>query len=155
MRLDRRWIESHIPHRGRMCLLDEVLYWDATRIECRTSTHRALDNPLRADGRLGAACGIEYAAQAMAVHGALIASTSNALPAVGYLASVRNVTLYVARLDEVETDLVARGERVTGNHSTLLYEFSVSGADRVLLSGRATIVLAISAGWPTGTLVAT
>lgn len=150
MRLDRGWIESHIPHRGRMCLLDEVLAWDATRIECRSSTHRALDNPLRADGRLGAACGIEYAAQAIAVHGALIVATSNAVPAVGYLASVRNVTLYVARIDEVETDLVARGERVTGDDSAVLYEFSVSSADSVLLSGRATIAFAIYASGPTG-----
>ena len=29
MRLNRGWIEAHIPHSGRMCLLDEVLEWDA------------------------------------------------------------------------------------------------------------------------------
>ena len=74
MPLDRDWIEQHIPHKGRMCLLDEVLSWDALRIRCRSGTHRAADNPLRAHGRLGVACGIEYAAQAMAVHGALCAS---------------------------------------------------------------------------------
>src|ERR1700752_1268025 len=76
MPLDHEWIEQHIPHKGRMCLLDEVLSWDAMRIRCRSSSHRATDNPLRAHGRLGAACGIEYAAQAMAVHGALIASSA-------------------------------------------------------------------------------
>ena len=59
-----------------MCLLDEVLSWDATRIRCRSNTHRTADNPLRAHGRLGAACGIEYAAQAMAVHGALVAASA-------------------------------------------------------------------------------
>jgi len=73
MQLNRQWIERHIPHAGRMCLLDEVLAWDANRIVCRSSTHRHVDNPLRVNGTLGAACGIEYAAQAMAVHGALIA----------------------------------------------------------------------------------
>ena len=26
--LDREWIESHIPHGGRMCLLEEVSSWD-------------------------------------------------------------------------------------------------------------------------------
>ena len=40
MALDRRWIEQHIPHKGRMCLLDEVLHWDATQIRCRSNTHR-------------------------------------------------------------------------------------------------------------------
>src|SRR2546430_8967757 len=76
MPLDRQWIEQHIPHKGRMCLLDEVLSWDAARIRCRSATHRSPDNPLRLHGRLGAACGIEYAAQAMAVHGALVAASA-------------------------------------------------------------------------------
>ena len=73
MPLDHAWIEQHIPHKGRMCLLDEVLSWDATPhpLPQRQRTARR-DNPLRAHGRLGAACGIEYAAQAMAVHGALV-----------------------------------------------------------------------------------
>lgn len=76
MPLDRNWIEQHIPHKGRMCLLDAVVSWDATRIRCRSASHRAPDHPLRAHGRLGIACGIEYAAQAMAVHGALVAASA-------------------------------------------------------------------------------
>jgi len=150
--LDRRWIEQHIPHKGRMCLLDEVLSWDATRIRCRSATHRDTDNPLRSHGRLGAACGIEYAAQAMAVHGALVAasaplaatvSTSVRISigaSVGYLASVRNVALYVTRLDDLQADLIAAAQRITGDERTVLYEFSVWDAVQPLLSGRASIV---------------
>lgn len=152
MPLDRQWIEQHIPHKGRMCLLDEVLAWDAARIRCRSNTHRAPDNPLRAHGRLGAACGIEYAAQAMAVHGALIAASAPLASTVsshlrgsigatvGYLASVRNVALQVSRLDDLEEELIASAERITGDGRTVLYEFSVSSAGRLLLSGRASIV---------------
>jgi predicted hotdog family 3-hydroxylacyl-ACP dehydratase len=158
--LDREWIEQHIPHKGRMCLLDEVLHWDAARIRCRSATHRAADNPLRAYGRLGAACGIEYAAQAMAVHGALVAASaplasristsvrSSIGTAIGYLASVRNVTLYVARLDDLETDLVAAAERITGDGRTVLYEFSVWGAVQPLLRGRASVVFDATFGAP-------
>jgi predicted hotdog family 3-hydroxylacyl-ACP dehydratase len=80
----------------------------------------------------------------MAAHGALIASKSSAPPAVGFLASVRSVALHVSRLDDVEADLVARGERVTGDDRTVLYEFSVSGGGRVLVNGRATIVFDIA-----------
>jgi predicted hotdog family 3-hydroxylacyl-ACP dehydratase len=150
--LDRSWIEQHIPHKGRMCLLDEVVSWDAIRISCRSATHRAADNPLRAHGRLGAACGIEYAAQAMAVHGALVAASATLASTVatnargsigtvvGYLASVRNVALYVARLDDLADDLIATAERITGDSRTVLYEFSVSDATHPLLSGRASIV---------------
>ena len=152
MPLDRAWIEQHIPHKGRMCLLDEVLSWDAARIRCRSGTHRASDNPLRSHGRLGAACGIEYAAQAMAVHGALVAASAplastvaNSVrgsigAALGYLASVRNVVLYVERLDDLEADIIASAERITGDGRTVLYQFSVWEAQRPLLSGRASIV---------------
>lgn len=144
MALDRHWIESHIPHQGSMCLLDEVLTWNAVRVQCRSSTHRDLANPLRARDRLAAVCGIEYAAQAMAVHGALIASRITASPkstaVAGYLASVRNVTLYANRLDDVAVDLVATAELVTGDERTVQYDFSVSGGERILLAGRATIV---------------
>ena len=152
MPLDHEWIEQHIAHKGRMCLLDEVLSCDAARIRCRSRSHRASDNPLRAHGRLGAACGIEYAAQAMAVHGALVAASaplastvstnvrSSIGAAVGYLASVRNVALHVARLDDLDTDLIAAAERITGDGRTVLYEFSVWGALQLLLSGRASIV---------------
>ena len=162
MPLDHEWIEQHIPHKGRMCLLDEVLSWDAAHIRCRSSSHRAADNPLRAHGRLGAACGIEYAAQAMAVHGALVAASaplastvstsirSSIGEAVGYLASVRNVVLHVTRLDDLESDLIAAAERITGDGRTVLYEFSVWGAVRLLLSGRASIVLDAAFGASAG-----
>ena len=144
MRLDRQWIENHIPHQGGMCLLDEVLTWNPVRVQCRSSTHRDIANPLRSRDRLAGVCGIEYAAQTMAVHGALIASRITMSPkgaaVAGYLASVRNVTLFASRLDDVESDLVATAELVTGDDRTVLYDFSVSGNERVLLAGRATIV---------------
>jgi len=158
--LDRQWIEQHIPHKGRMCLLDEVLSWDATRIRCRSATHRAPDNPLRSHGRLSAVCGIEYAAQAMAVHGALVGSSAPLVStvessvrgsigaAVGYLASVRNVALYVVRLDDLEADLIAAAERITGDGRTVLYEFSVWNAGQPLLSGRASVVFDAAFGVP-------
>jgi len=142
--LDRAWIERHIPHQGDMCLLDEVLTWNPARVQCRTTTHRDATNPLRAHNRLAAVCGIEYAAQAMAVHGALIASriTSSTQSArvAGYLASVRNVNMYANRLDDIEGDLVATAELVTGDEHTILYDFTVSAGKRTLLAGRATIV---------------
>jgi predicted hotdog family 3-hydroxylacyl-ACP dehydratase len=146
MRLDRRWIEEHIPHKEGMCLLDEVLTWDLTQAQCRTSTHRSLDNPLRAHERLGSACGIEYAAQTMAVHGALVASAEGGVAPAGFLASVRGVRLNIDRLDVFEADLVTAVQRVAGDEKTALYEFSVSADDVVLLTGRAAIAFNVVAG---------
>lgn len=142
-RLDRPWIESHIPHQGRMCLLDEVLSWDAVRIKCRATSHRLEDNPLRAHGRLGAACGVEYAAQAMAVHGAIMARTSGTPAHTGLLSSIRNLVLRVTRLDDLDTDLIASAERLAGDEGSTLYEFTVSSGGRELLSGRAGIVFGV------------
>ena len=141
MQLDRAWIEGHIPHQGRMCLLDAVIEWGAEHIRCRTGTHRADDNPLRAAGRLGAACGIEYAAQTMAVHGALASSETGVRAESGFLAGLRDVRLHVLRLDDIEDDLVCHAGRVAGDGSTALYEFGLWAGTRSLLSGRATVLL--------------
>lgn len=128
-----------------MCLLDEVLSWDTAGARSRSSTHRSAENPLRASGVLGAACGIEYAAQTMAVHGALIASAAGTTARPGFLASVRGVELNVDRLDDVASDLVTVVERIAGDDSTVLYDFSVVAAEMVLLKGRAAITFNLSA----------
>ena len=124
-----------------MCLLDEVIEWNPERISCRSGGHRAADHPLRAHGRLGAACGVEFAAQTMAVHGALIADAATVKPAGGFLASVRGVRLYVSRLDDVQTDLICDAVLIAGDRGTALYEFSLRAAAMPLMSGRATVVL--------------
>ncbi len=138
---DRDWIARHIPHQGTMCLLDGVLDWSAGGVRCVSRAHRSLDNPLRAHGRLGAVCGIEFAAQAMAVHGALIAPALHLERRVGYLAAIRSAELYVARLDDIEDELVATADRQGGDAATVLYAFSLSAGDRRLLAGRATVVI--------------
>ena len=159
MRLDRTWIERNIPHHGRMCLLDEVTEWDAQHVRCRSGTHRLPDHPLRSQGRLGVACGIEYAAQAMAVHGALAGgaladgaladgASRAGVPAgkgrseVGFLAGLRDVRLHVLRLDDIESDLICDALLVAGDHGSALYEFALTSEAQAqrLLSGRATVV---------------
>ncbi len=141
MILDHDWIACHIAHQGRMCLLDAVLSWDPLRISCRATSHRARDNPLRADGRLGAACGIEYAAQAMAVHGVLRSGPEARSAGIGYLASVRGTSLHVARLDDIAADLLVTAECISCEEKLVLYRFTVEAADRLLLDGRAAIVI--------------
>ena len=123
-----------------MCLLDAVVACSATAIDCRAISHRDPANPLRADGRLGAANGIEYAAQAMAVHGALLAGLE-AAPRQGYLTSVRSVRLLVERLDDLPQALDIHAERLSGDANHILYQFSLSHAGRLLLDGRAAVVL--------------
>jgi predicted hotdog family 3-hydroxylacyl-ACP dehydratase len=146
--LGREWIAAHIPHSGAMCLLDTVEAWDETHVRCTATSHRDAGNPLRSHGRLAAVCGVEYAAQAMAVHGALLGvidGPRGARPRVGYLASVRNVEAHVERLDTLDAALAIEAERVSGGGNTVLYGFTVRCNERVLLTGRAAVLLDASA----------
>ena len=77
----------------------------------------------------------------MAVHGALLEPQIHRGRQAGYLASARSVELYVGRLDDVADDLIASAERLGSDSSTVLYHFSLYGGDRLLVEGRATIVL--------------
>ena len=150
--LDRAWIASRIPHQGSMCLLDAVEAWDRETIRCRASSHRTADNPLRAHDRLGAACGIEYAAQAMAVHGALQASPDRPAPRAGFLLSVRGVNMEVSRLDDIAGDLTVEANCIMSSENNILYQFRISAGDRTLLQGRAAVVTnaeALMPGAPT------
>lgn len=138
--LDRNAIAARIPHHGDMCLLDAVVAWDSSSIRCTASSHRHGDNPLREGGRLGVAAGIEYAAQAMAVHGGLVTADGQP-PRQGYLASVRGVRFHTLRLDDQGADLQIEAERLSGDARQVLYRFSVSAAGKALLDGRAAVIL--------------
>src|SRR5437016_5096010 len=98
MLITRAEIASMIPHAGAMCLLDGVIAWDSTKIRCTSRTHLSEDNPMRARGQLSAVCGVEYAAQAMAVHGGLTV-VAGKRPKAGYLASLRDIVCHQRRLD--------------------------------------------------------
>lgn len=123
-----------------MCLLEAVTAWSAQDITCLANSHTDLDNPLRQGDRLGAANGIEYAAQAMAIHGALLADSDDP-PRQGYLTSVRSVKTHVSRLDHCPEPLRIQAQRLTGDDNHILYQFEIHHGDTLLLEGRASVVL--------------
>jgi len=130
-----------IPHQGAMCLLDAVEQWDETSIICKTASHRDATNPLRRDNQLEAICGLEYAAQAMAVHVGLLQKGNERRLAVGYLGAVKNLMLRAGRLDDVKGDLTVQATRLVGQGSSFIYTFRVSAERQELLDGRASIFL--------------
>jgi len=140
MRLTRAEIAGLIPHAGAMCLLDGVVSWDENRIRCVSRSHLDTGNPLRAEGRLPAVCGIEYAAQAMAVHGGLAGKTRGR-PRAGFLASVRDVVCRRDRLDDLDGGLLVEAVRVLGDEARVIYEFRLWVGETEVLSGRAAVVL--------------
>jgi predicted hotdog family 3-hydroxylacyl-ACP dehydratase len=137
-RIGREEILAMIPHGGAMCLLDEVLDWDAASLRCVSHRFLAQDNPLRrADGTLGAACGIEIAAQAMAVHGRLTAPADRP-PVPGFLVSLRDVRLSRAVLEA--GPLIISATRLLGDARGARYAFSVAAQGAEMLNGHATVM---------------
>ncbi|MBI0537812.1 3-hydroxylacyl-ACP dehydratase [Roseomonas sp. KE2513] len=122
-----------------MRLLDRVLSHDADSILCAAVSHRDPANPLRRDGMLPAVCGVEYALQAMAAHGAL--TGDGAAQAAGYLASLRGVSLRVARLDSIVADLRVEARALSRAARGFVYAFEVSAEGEALLSGQAAIII--------------
>lgn len=145
--LDRAGIAARIPHAGAMCLLHRVLDWDAAGVRCAARSHLDPDHPLRWDGRLGVLCGVEYAMQAAALHGALrgvrgaLRGGDTVARPPGRLAALRDLVLHADRLDAPEYGelrIEARLEREEA--SGAIYAFRVAAADgRVLLTGRGTV----------------
>ncbi|HEY8586974.1 MAG TPA: phosphotransferase [Rhodanobacter sp.] len=133
---------SHlIPHAGAMCLLDAVLTWDAQTIHAISAGHARADNPLRSSDGLHAVHLAEYGAQAMAVHGALLArerGVETARP--GMLVSLRDVQLQVEYVDQLDGHLDVHAECLYAAEGGAQYVFRVEHRGRVLASGRAAVI---------------
>ena len=130
-----------IPHAQRMCLLDAVETWDEESIRCTTNSHRDPLNPLRSSNRLAALHLCEYGAQAMAVHGGLLARREHGGKAVpGVLASLREVEFAVDRVDDIEEPLTVLAHKKIAGTAGWLYQFEVSAGQRWLARGRVSVI---------------
>ena len=139
--LSRDRIEAMIPHKGGMCLWDEVVEWDARRIALRADNHRDVRHPLRSHDRLRAVHLCEYGAQAMAVHGGLRASARGGAANPGLLVALRGVQLHVSYIDEWSGALECEAEVRAEGEGSQQYAFRISHAGAVLAEGRAAVML--------------
>ena len=138
MQLDHAAIAARIPHTERMCLLDRVLQWDAHGIRCSATSHRDQDNPLREAGGLATLAGIEYAAQAAAVHGALLLNAI--VPRSGVLAALKNVTATRQWLHEIADDIVIEVNLLHSDAAGGIFAFAVFANEERILSGQFTLM---------------
>jgi predicted hotdog family 3-hydroxylacyl-ACP dehydratase len=129
-----------------MCLLESVESWSEESI----SAHASIDvesSPLTIAGKLDGTAAIEYAAQAMAVHGALLGEVADAQgkpqrkPLMGFLASVRSIVCHRPWLSDANNPMRISATRTAGIDSPVSYDFSVCAGDIVYVTGKATVVL--------------
>lgn len=138
----RENIELLIPHAGEMVLLDSVQHWDHSSIDCRAGTHRRSGNPLRTDEGLSVYAGLEYAAQAMALHSRLCSQDMSGSPKQGLLAVASKIITYVEWLHDIADDLLVSVKLQDEAGGSSLYEFSMTADRGLLLSGCLLVVLA-------------
>lgn len=139
--IGRDEILSLVPHQGAMCLWDEVLAWDAGVIRLRAASHRDRAHPLRQGGRLRAVHLCEYGAQAMAVHGGLLARGSGGAAPPGMLVALRGVDLHVSRIDGLAGDIECVAEVLAQSAASQQYAFRITHAGDLLAEGRAAVML--------------
>lgn len=140
--LDREALSALVPHAEGMCLHDEVVAWDAEQIQCRSHGHHSAENVLRMNEQLSALHLIEYGAQAMAIHGGLLASEAGEQAKPGFLASVRKAEFFVERLDDIEEPIDILATRQAGGDSGWTYDFEAHAADQPLAAGRVSVMFA-------------
>lgn len=137
----REALMALIPHQQGMCLLDRVVAWDAQRIHAASATHRDAAHPLRRDGRLAALHLCEYGAQAMAVHGGLLAASEGTRARPGLLVSLRAVELAADTLDDCPDELQVHAQVLHADAAGWQYEFHVAHRGQILARGRAAVML--------------
>jgi predicted hotdog family 3-hydroxylacyl-ACP dehydratase len=141
--MDHDGIAKRVPHAGTMCLLDALHAWDDDHIVCSAISHTDPHNPLRSQRGLLASAAIEYAAQAMALHGGLIAERLDAAaqPVPGFIAAARGVKLHQVLLHGLPSPLIVEARRNMAQGDTVIYDFKVTAGPMLVAEGRATVML--------------
>lgn len=139
MNVDRARIAQLVPQAGSMCLLHEVTQWDASSITCSAAA-AAAGHPLSREGALPAIAGCEYAAQATAVHGALVDGADSRR--AGMLAKLMDVHLHRSSFAQDGIALNVRAELLGRIETGCLYAFEVAQDGQPVVSGRLIVALA-------------
>ena len=138
MKLERLY--ESLPYGPGMRLIDELVVWDARSINCRSNSHHSPDNPLRCSNSLPSLCALEYAAQCLALHGLLQASSIYYRLVAIVATSSRlecedlDISLLPGPLDIHATWAEQAGPLVR-------YQIAVTASDRMILSGDLGVLL--------------
>jgi predicted hotdog family 3-hydroxylacyl-ACP dehydratase len=136
----RAEILSLVPHGPNMCLIDGVQEWDERLIVCVSHNHVRPDHPLRRGGVLSAIHLIEYGAQAMAVHGALLARDKGGRSRPGMLVSARNFETDRERLDDLPGALEIHGRCELLRGDSMMHSFEARHLGVPIATGRVAVL---------------
>ncbi len=137
--LDRNQIAALLPHGKAMCMLDEVISWDAEYIHCRCNHFASDTNPLFENGQLESVILIEFAAQAAGLHAALlqslVPSQQQTEPRPAYIGAVKNVEL-LKPVSDNDVAIELKAHCLLNNSSGAIYDVIAQQQDDILMRGR-------------------
>ena len=125
-------IASLVPHQGLMCLIDQIIDHSPETIRCRAQVNHN-NHPLAQNGEIPSMVAIEYAAQACAIHGALIDNAGQSKP--GFLVKITNTELETQALSIDDGPLTIFAQRLGSTDQGCLYKFKVNTSLRCLAQG--------------------
>lgn len=134
-------IASLVPHQGAMCLWQRIEAADANSIRLATASHADPTHPLRSEGQLRAIHLAEYGAQAMAVHGGLLARLTATPVRQGFLVALRGLDLALARIDDLPGELVCEARLLAAGDDSQQYAFRIGHDGQAIAEGRAAVML--------------
>jgi predicted hotdog family 3-hydroxylacyl-ACP dehydratase len=137
MNVSRADVERMLEHAGDMCLLDCTTEWDNQNIYCSAPAPQA-GHPLMRDGRVPAIAGVEYAAQAAALHGALLDTAMT--PRAGMLAKLRDITLHRPWFPASKKSLMIHAKLISRTDGGCMYSFEVTSEQQTITSGSLMVV---------------
>ena len=132
MNLNHADIERLLPHKGTMCFIDAVTDWDRETISCSAAAPSAA-HPLVRNGRVSALVAVEYAAQATALHGALLDTATR--PQAGMLATLRDVSLHGVWFPVNKNLLTIHAKLLSRTDGGCSYSFKVASDHQPIASG--------------------
>ena len=132
MNLNHADIERLLPHKGTMCFIDAVTDWDRETISCSAAAPSAA-HPLVRNGRVSALVAVEYAAQATALHGALLDTATR--PQAGMLATLRDVSLHCVWFPVNKNLLTIHAKLLSRTDGGCSYSFKVASDHQPIASG--------------------
>ncbi len=138
MPLNREQICALLPHGKAMCLLDEVISWDAEKIHCRSQDFATRHNSLFEQGQFSSVLLIEYAAQAAGVHAALLQPTLQPMQTSGqaaYIGAVKNIELFKSVSDNTSA-IELTAYCLLNNSSGAIYDVVAQQEAHILMRGR-------------------
>ncbi|HSZ80825.1 MAG TPA: 3-hydroxylacyl-ACP dehydratase [Polyangia bacterium] len=129
-------IETLVPHKPPMLLLDRVLSYSTDFVSCEVVIR--VDSPFVRDGVVPAIVGLEYMAQGVATFAGLSAREKGEAPRIGFLLGSRDVRVDVDGFP-VGDRLVVEARRTWGEHDLGSFVCKVRRGGDVLVHGSLTV----------------